>query len=694
MTLISYPRPGALCELLQGNRPLLAWIVELQQGRVRLLTVNGRESKVSVSRLLPWIGPAFAEGASRQQILQLLAEHQSMREEIAAGIDVMELWELAQGEVDKAEADWFAGLLWGSPDADHVAAVGHELLQAKTHFKFQPPQFLIHPAEKVELLLKQQETERRREELVQTGTEILHDLWSSRHNPAAAWSSCKSKAPETLAELKELLLKVVRDPSDPEAKPLFEKMSRKLPDDPFLPLLLAEIWGILPPHHNALLDRTGYVWGDGWAREHQEEILAIQRCCTARRQEPAPVSLISVDAATTRDIDDAFHVERTPGGGFRITMALACPALCFDFDSPLGQAVQHRATSLYLPEGTSHMLPEELGTEFFSLRQGHVRPSLLFDIELDGAGEPELVEPAFAWVRVERNATYLEVEDDLKRRGPDSVYSAGHELARILRERRVRKGAVILDQPDPIIRLEQKDGDLSVHIEDGPEVPRAQLLVSELMILVNSVAAAWAEERGVPLLHRTQEITMTRDISGVWSDPVSIYQAVRQLAPTTLETSPKPHVSLGAPAYSPVSSPLRRFPDLVNVAQMLSMLEEGRPRFSKQELGTLIPSLGSRLDEISQIQRYRPRYWKLLFFKQQGTRTMWPAVVVDTGGALVTLSLFAQQLLVRGPRELFGDGARLGEEYLLSLGRIRPLHNEICIHKAREKKESEENEPW
>jgi exoribonuclease II len=692
MPLINSPRPGALVEFLQGNRPILAWTQEVQQGKVRVLTVNSRESKLSLNRLLPWIGPFFSEDSSRQRILQILAEHHALRAETAATLDVMELWELAQGEMDKAEPAWFASLLWESPDADQIAAVGHALLQAKTHFKFQPPVFLIHPAEKVDLLVQQQEAERLREELVQTGGEFFQSLWATRDTPATAKS--KDMAPEVLSGLKELLLTLVRDPADPVARPLFAQMARGLPDDSHLPLLLAEIWGILPPHYNVLLDRTGYSWGDEWSCEHQEEIRSIMQCCDSRRQEPVSLPLVSVDSATTKDIDDAFLVERMEGGRFRLRLALACPALCFDFDSPLGLAVRHRATSLYLPEGTSHMLPEELGIDLFSLKQGQDRPALLLDVETDDRGEPLRVQPTFAWVRIERNATYVEVEHDLQTQGQDSRFSAGYDLSVLLRERRVERGAVILDQPDPVIRLEQRDNEVHVQLEEGAEVPRAQLLVSELMIHANSMIAQWAREREIPLLHRTQDINIARNVSGVWSDPVSIAQAVRFLAPTTLETTPKPHVSLGVAAYSPVSSPLRRFPDLINVAQILSVLEGGGPRYSRQELEAMLPALSARLDELSQIQRFRPRYWKLLFFKQQGTRKPWPAVVVDTGGPLVTLSLFPQQILVRGPRNLFDDGARLGEEYLLFLGRIRPLHNEICILKVRENKDTEETGPW
>jgi exoribonuclease II len=304
------------------------------------------------------------------------------------------------------------------------------------------------------------------------------------------------------------------------------------------------------------------------------------------------------------------------------------------------------------------------------------------------------VTPSLAWVKVAQNATYEEVEHDLQAHGLESRYSAGHELAVLLRERRVQRGAVVIDQPDPVIRLEQREGDTVVSIEDGPSVERAQLIVSELMILANTAAAAWAKERDIPMLHRTQDINVARDIAGIWSDPVSIHQAMRYLAPTLLETEPRPHVSLGAPAYSPVSSPLRRFPDLINVAQLFSVLRKGAPRFTRTELQGMLPALSARLDEISQIQRFRPRYWKLLYFKQQSSRRPWPAIVVDTGGSLVTMSLFSQQILVRGPKDLFGDGVRLGEEYLVFLGRIRPLHNEIGILKVREKKESEDNGPW
>lgn len=72
--------------------------------------------------------------------------------------------------------------------------------------------------------------------------------------------------------------------------------------------------------------------------------------------------------------------------------------------------------------------------------------------------------------------------------------------------------------------------------------------------------------------------------------------------------------------YAPSTSPLRRYPDMINETQIISLLRDGKPRWSKEELDTLLPLLNAHLDAAGQVQRFRPRYWKLLYFKQQGDR--------------------------------------------------------------------------
>ena len=125
--LVRYPGAGWVVEFMQGNAPQIAWVLEEQNGRLRLLLPNRRETALQTARILPWPGPAYDKNCSRDAALDILERHKSRRD--VANVDPLELWELAQGEVEQAPAEWFAELALSEPDMDAVAACGHALLQ-------------------------------------------------------------------------------------------------------------------------------------------------------------------------------------------------------------------------------------------------------------------------------------------------------------------------------------------------------------------------------------------------------------------------------------------------------------------------------------------------------------------------------------------------------------------------------------
>ena len=87
---------------------------------------------------------------------------------------------MAQGEMQTASPDWFAGLFWDDPQIDQVSALGRKLLRSKTHFKFNPPFFEIYPLEKVEKLLEDQRINEERERLAAHGQTLLRTLWEKK----------------------------------------------------------------------------------------------------------------------------------------------------------------------------------------------------------------------------------------------------------------------------------------------------------------------------------------------------------------------------------------------------------------------------------------------------------------------------------------------------------------------------------
>jgi exoribonuclease-2 len=617
---------------------------------------------------------------------QRLQEHTSRRERFAGDVDILEIWELSQEEVDKAGVDFFAELIWEAPDSDQIAALGRAMLEAKTHFKFHPPMFEVNSRDMVEKKTVELAAKRRREQSIQVGRDVFKALWSAHCSKSKA--NLENIRPEAAEALRENLLTLLKNPSDDEASAIFNEAKKGLPDHPCLALILARAWGVVDEHYDPLPAQIGYDLGDDWAERFKDDVQAVREAFDLRKEEalvdkePLTAGLVSIDAATTEDRDDAIAVERMPDGGYRALVALARPTMGWDFGSALDAETMSRATSLYLPESVTHMLPETLGVHLFSLAQGLPRPILLLDMRLTEAGDLQSVTPRLEWAAIERNMTYDQAEQAIAE-DPASMLGQAYALAQALRKNRIAHGAVIIDRPDPEICLQPDDDGVKVCVELKPKCQAAALAVSEFMLLANQAAARWGKEHGVPLIHRTQDIHLPDGMAGVWSHPADIHQVVRHLAPPVAEAEPKPHASIGVDAYSPVSSPLRRYVDFLNMAQIESFLEARRPRLDKEGLDNLLPQINARSQEVSQIQRFRPRYWKLLHLRQN-MDAQHLAVLVDDSQALCTFALPNLQIYVRAPKDLLGDKAQLGEERLLRFNRVDPLANDLRVCEASE----------
>lgn len=677
--IVRHPASGCIVEFMHGNRPTLAWVLEEQSGRFRVLTINSRETKLPGARILPWTGPSYDAGQSREAIMEKLHQHQERREALAADINPSEIWDFSQGELDRASTEWFTGLVWDTPEVDHIAAMGRTLLEHKSHFKFNPPDFEVYSAEVVEKRLVEQTAREEREQVVSAGQTFFHALWQAR---TKGTKMPQQPDGEMASKLRDVLFAAMADTSGSSELTIWNAVRKGLPDDPYLPMFIGQAWGIIPEHFNMQLLQEGYEWGHDWAAPYKDEMDDLEKRLNDLRRAPEDTPFVSIDSATTRDIDDAFHVTRLEDGTLRLQIALACPSLTWEFDSEFDRAIRDRASSLYLPEGTAHMLPESYGLGLYSLTANETRPALVVDCLMTPEAEIIRVTPRMAWVSLADNTTYEKVEAALEDGSADKIFTIAADLGKKLRDQRIANGAVIVDRPDPVLSLEGEGKDTKVLISQRPDTPHAQLMVSEFMILANSTIGNWAQEKNVPLLYRTQDITLPGDAAGIWSTPEDSYRVVRLMAPTCLELSPKRHATLAVTAYSPITSPLRRYPDLLNMAQVLSYILDDEPVLDAERLTRMIPLINARNEAAARIQRYRPRYWKLVYFSQH-KHDYFSGVAVDDG-TLVTIALPEEQMYLRAPQKLFGDKIYPGQRFQIRLNKINPLLNEIRIVEALE----------
>jgi len=672
-------RPRTVVELMHGDQPQLAWVLEEASGKLRILTINKREMKLPTVRLLPWHGPVKSDEVNRQEIQDILNAHQEKRGEIQAGLDVMELWELAQGELSSAPLTWFADLLWEEPGADEIAALGRAMLGAKTHFKFRPPNFEIWSAEQVEMRMQQKAEEKAREAITAAGQTLLKELWT------AYSQGRKPKLPvmeeELAANLDKILKGKVAETLDENDRKIWTAISKGLPDIQHIALLLAQTWGVLKPHHNYLLDEAEYDWGNDWPQSYSNEINKIELTFSNQKQQPEAETFVSIDAITTKDIDDAFAIKRD-GPDYVLSIALARPDAHWEFGSPLDRTVMQRATSLYLPEGTAHMMPEQFGTGLYSLIAGEDRPAMVADFRMGADGNLISVTPRLTWVNIKANTTYEDADAAIKD-GADETMVLAHELAEKLIANRIEAGACVIRKPEPVVIVEGEGAESTVGIHLKEECPHSELVISEFMILANSGMAFWAKDNGVPLLHRTQDIALPQESAGIFTDPAEIMRAVKLLLPPVLDTTPKRHAALAVTAYAPITSPLRRYTDFINMAQVASFLTDGKARLDTDELEKLIIHLNLRNRTVGAVQRFRPRYWKLVYLARR-RKEFQSAIVVDDNGPMATLAMPHLQVNVRAPKKMLGDKLYPGQMFQINFSRIDPLTNEIKIAEALE----------
>lgn len=676
--MAQYPAPGCVVEYLEDNAAQIAIVMEESGGKLRLLLPNRKEVKLAANRILPWIGPCHGGNLSREEAVKILEQHRSARQ--GREMPVLELWEMAAGEVEQAPASWFAELMESAPDEDTIAAWGRALLQTRSHFRFQPPDFQVYDAETVEKRLAEQQAREEKEALASQGTRLIRCLYETavHKQPLPANVS----PPEPLAgRIRHMLMARVANPESREDEALWNLLSKGLPEFPWVPVQLLEAWGVLPEHYNFWLDRAEFAAGDDWWADLDPAPSTLGNHPPENRID---LPFISIDGPTTFDIDDAFHIEKT-GDGYRVTLAFACPAREWPFGSPLDRAVAKRSTSIYLPEGDLHMLPAGLGLDKFSLLANNERPALCMTLEFGEDGEILACTPATATVRLAANLRYREVQTLLDGgEAPNALpfreqLRAAHELALKREKLRIGNGAVIMLRQDP--HLELNNGEKGIEVEIVPEEPSrdAQRLVSEFMIAASGCIADWANERQIPLLHRTQNVALPKEYAGVWEKPEDLALIIRALIPSTLEVTPRPHSALGLSRYAQITSPLRRYSDLVNEAQIVSALATGEPIFDQQALEGLLDTILPALDAANQVQRNRPRYWKLLALKQRGDKIWHEAVITEESDNFITAMLPVENLQIRGRRAQFGDRTAPGTAILARLGRISPIANEIHI---------------
>ncbi len=228
------------------------------------------------------------------------------------------------------------------------------------------------------------------------------------------------------------------------------------------------------------------------------------------RRDFRSLPIVTIDGETAKDFDDAVLVERLPGGNYLLHVHIADVAHYVRPGTALDREARLRGTSVYFPDRAVPMLPLELSNGICSLNPHVDRLVMSVLMEIDSQGQIVKCELMPGIIRSAHRMTYTAVYEILS--SGDSA-AAGYgpqcpdfklmeELALILNRRRVRRGSIDFDLPEPLIEFDELGRMVGI---TRSERNTAHRLIEEFMLAANECVAAYIEGRGIPSLYRIHE---------------------------------------------------------------------------------------------------------------------------------------------------------------------------------------------
>ncbi len=405
------------------------------------------------------------------------------------------------------------------------------------------------------------------------------------------------------------------------------------------------------------------------------------------------IPLPTIDPEDARDHDDAVWVERTDRGGYRAWIAIADVSSYVRPGTALDTEAMARGCSVYLPDRAIPMLPRALSSNLCSLLPGDDRLCLCAEVELDGGGSVIKSTLHRAVMHSQAKLTYggvahaLGLSAEAKEQPEAKPLLEGlrvaHELSRILRGKRMKRGALDLELPEPKVILSPESNkvlDVQKRTQD-PGVGKAYQLIEELMLLANEVVAAWLTERKLATVYRVhappdllklERLTELCELLGIQFDAdatqnpkklgeflksVSGHQLaavisnmlLRSLKQATYDTTNIGHFGLASPAYLHFTSPIRRYPDLlVHRGVHRALLSQAPDETERQKLTEAAVAASQAERKAMEVERAVLELYRAHFMRDHIGEHFTGVISSFVGsGAFITINIPFVDVLVR-----------------------------------------------
>ncbi len=344
----------------------------------------------------------------------------------------------------------------------------------------------------------------------------------------------------------------------------------------------------------------------------------------AKRRDLTALPTVTIDGERARDFDDAISIDLSPHG-YTLWVHIADVGHYVPWGSVIDTEARQRGTSVYFPDRVIPMLPKELSEDLCSLKPKVKRAAYTVRMEFDRTGAVGDTEFFPSLIVSNERMTYTSVRKILvdqdagereRYRELLREFELMDELAGLIRQRRMARGSLDFDLPEPEVLLD---------IQGRPEAiikserNLAHMIIEEFMIAANEAVAEHLTALGLPALYRIHEPPDPRKVEealrvlrpsaatkrradasalraalkqtqGTAFAEAASYIVLRTLKQARYSTENAGHFGLASKCYLHFTSPIRRYPDLV-VHRVLREALGHRGKLSDERRAELMGSL-------------------------------------------------------------------------------------------------------
>ena len=321
------------------------------------------------------------------------------------------------------------------------------------------------------------------------------------------------------------------------------------------------------------------------------------------REDLTGIPFVTIDGASTKDMDDALYAKKLDSGDFELTIAIADPTAYITPDDVMDEVARKRGYTIYLPGRNIPMLPRDLADELCSLIENTERPTLCCTVTVSKDGViGDDIRFFAANIKSHARLVYSHVSDYLET-GQCEQWTPSEEIESVVKDLydfslaraqwRETNAVVFPDRPDYRFELSEDNDVIAIHADQRRSANR---LVEEAMITANICAgrtlkssfdlgvfnthAGVKSDKMGELIAMLAEHDMTEHTEESLATVEGFAQLRRSLA--NQETSyldnrirkyqafsevgnqPLPHFAMGLEVYATWTSPIRKYGDMIN----------------------------------------------------------------------------------------------------------------------------------